>query len=80
MRTKIERTLKKPKNKASKWLGNLTEKLRPKKNVAYFSISNINLLTTELYQIQTHSNPAIRAEVERQKNNGVIYANITRFA
>jgi len=79
MRAKIERTLKKPKNKTPKWLGNLTEKLRPKKNVAYFSISNINLLGTELYQIQTHSNPALIAEVERQKNNGLIYANIARF-
>lgn len=80
MRAKIERTLKKPKNKTPKWLGNLTEKLRPKKNVAYFSISNVNPLTTELYQIQTHSNPAIVAEVERQKNNGLIYTNIPRFA
>jgi len=78
MRIEMEKTLKKPKNKTLRRLGNFTEKLRPRKNVANFARNN-NFLTMELNQIHTHSNPRIRVEIERLQNNGLIYSNIVRF-
>ena len=79
MRVKIEGTLKKSRSKTSRWLNNLTEKLRPERTFAHFSTSNNSLLNTELTQIQPDSNQAKRAEAERQQNNGLIYTNIVRF-
>jgi hypothetical protein len=78
MRMQIKKTLEKPKNKTLRRLGNLTEKLRHRKNVANFARNN-NFLTMELNQIQTHSNSKTRAELEQQQCNGLIYANIVRF-
>ena len=79
MGIKIERAPKKPKNKAPRFFGNITEKLRPRKNFAHFLTSNNNLLAMELNQFRTHSNPVTLAEVERKKSNGLIYTNIARF-
>ena len=79
MRTRFEKPLEKPKNRAPRWLGDLSEKFRHKKNFAHVLARNNNLSTAGPNQIQTHSNRAIHATVERQQCNGLIYANIVRF-
>ena len=78
MGMKTEKNLWKPINKTLKLLSNLTEKLRPKINVARF-IENNNCFAIELNQIQTYSNARIHAEVENQQCEGLIYSNIVKF-
>ena len=79
MGIKTQRTHKKPKNKTPRLFGNITAKLRPRKNFAHFLTSNNNLPTIEPSKFRTHSNPATSAEIERQHCNGLLYANIARF-
>lgn len=78
MKIKIERTLKKPRNKIPRWFSSLTQKLRRRNNFAHFLTGN-HLPIRELNSMRTLSNPATRTELELQQCNGLIYSNIAKF-
>lgn len=80
MKIKIRRTPKNSKINILNKFGYLTKKLgtHKKQNIAHFSTNHNNHYTT-LNQIQAHSNPELQIEIERQKCNGLLYANITKF-
>ncbi len=78
MRGKIESTLEKPKGKTPKLLRGLNEKIGLSRFTSFLTNNN-TLSTLELNQIQTHKNRTAFAELERQRSNGLMHANIVRF-
>ena len=78
MKLKIEKKLGEPKNKTLKRLSNLTEKLRPRINVAGL-IEDNTFFTMKLNHVQEYSKARIRAELAGKQCNGLIYSNIVKF-
>ncbi len=71
---------KNPRTNTSNKLGYLKEKLYFHKNQNITNFSNYDSQITAM-QIQgkANSNPTINVTTELQKNNGLLYANVTKF-
>ncbi len=71
---------KNPRTNTSNKFGYLKEKLylHKKQNIANFSNYDSHIATA-LIQGKTNSNTTINVTTELQKNNGLLYANVTKF-
>jgi len=71
---------KNPRTNTSNKFGYLKEKLyfHKNQNIANFSNYDSQITATQI-QGKTNSNPTINVTTELQKNNGLLYANVTKF-
>ena len=79
MKIKIERSCSNPKNKNLTWLGNLTKRLRLRKNKVLFSINNNDISLIALDKINLHSKSTKNKELVQQQYNGLLYANVAKL-
>lgn len=71
---------KNPRTNTSNKFGYLKEKLYPHKKQNITSFSNYDsTIAMALIQGKANSNSTINVTTELQKNNGLLYANVTKF-